>query len=70
MADAMSHLVKLDITEAQEPETYGYEYGKYIFEEPPRTDTVNWITVNAIEEDAQEEKMYYLTVTPQEMVEG
>ena len=66
----MSHLVKLDITKAQEPETYRYEYGKYIFEEPPGTDIVNWITINAIKEDAQGEKMYYLTVMPQEMVKG
>jgi hypothetical protein len=35
LADALSRLVKLDITEQQPDEPYGYEFGKYIFEEEP-----------------------------------
>ena len=40
LVDTMSHLVEIDPELRLETEPYGYEYGCYMFEEPPILQTV------------------------------
>ncbi len=37
LADAMSHLVAQNLAETPEPEPFGYEFGKYLFEPTPES---------------------------------
>ena len=66
LADTLSRLVNMNITEKQEDEPYGYEYGKYIFDEYTAEESILQIQIMELEAD---KKLFAIQLTPDEMKE-